>query len=207
MTFKRFEGSEPNEDNGIRMDCDVLNAKSMTLTIGELLGRLESFTEEERSRYPWASRFVMGFPLPSWQRPLVWTQSQKSAFIESIWAGVDLGSYMVNDCYEIDKEQPGMKFREFSEVLLDGQQRLNSIEEYVKNEFSVVDAIGHERFWRDLPRIERRRFCGFHFSRACVKSFDERLLRKAYDLRAYGGTAHTADQMASSDVYFSRQRQ
>lgn len=182
------------------MPNDVLDAKVSNLCITEVLGRFERFTvegSEESSLYPWADRFVMGFPLPSWQRPLVWTSAQKVKFIESIWAGVDIGSYMINDQYEYVRNGSKKSIRLHSECLLDGQQRLSAIEGYVTNKFSVLDLTGKPRYWADLPRIERRRFSQFHFARANIKSWDENHLRMAYDLRAFGGTAHTEDQRAS----------
>jgi hypothetical protein len=197
--FQRYEITS-TEDSGIRMPKDQLDAKSQILCIGELLNRLEDFNDAERAMFPWADRFVMGYPLPKWQRPLVWWPEQKVRFIESIWGGIDIGSYMINDVFEYDKKyegEKGRRFREFSDVILDGQQRLSAIEDYVLDRFAVNDSIGVGRLWSDLPVIERRRFCGFHFARSTIKSWDEAALRKAYDLRAFGGTPHTEDQRAS----------
>lgn len=199
MKFDRYDGAD-DSDNGVRMPTDVLDAKVSNLCITEVLGRYERFTQvgsEESTYYPWADRFVMGFPLPAWQRPLVWSLEQKVKFIESIWAGVDIGSYMVNDQYEYVGEEGNRSFRLHSEILLDGQQRLSAIEAYVTNKFPVPDVAGDPRYWSDLPRVERRRFGHFHFARANIKSWDEAQLRMAYDLRSLGGTPHTEDQRAS----------
>lgn len=199
MKFDRYDGADES-DNGIRMPADVLDAKVSNFCITEVLGRFERFTQEgseESSYYPWAARFVMGFPIPEWQRPLVWTLDQKERFIQSIWAGVDIGSYMVNDLYEYVGKGENKAFRLFSEILLDGQQRLSAIEDYVTNRISVRDAAGVPRFWAELPRVERRRFSLFHFARSNIKSWDENQLRLAYDLRAFGGTQHTEEQRAT----------
>lgn len=196
IQFRRYDGAS-EVDNGIRMPVDILDARVSNLCISELLGRFERFTDPksgERDMYPWADRFVMGFPLPSWQRPLVWTIDQKVRFIQSIWSGVDIGSYMINDQWELISTENGDFYREFSEVLLDGQQRLSAMEEYLLNRFPVPDADGVARYWSDLPKIERRRFGSFHFARGTIKSWDEGRLRLAYDLRAFGGTPHTEDQ-------------
>ena len=199
--FDRYGDAPTDDDTGVRMPLDILDAKVSTLSISEVIGRLERFTaggSDGPEMYPWADRFVMGFPLPSWQRPLVWTREQKVRFIASIWSGVDIGSYMVNDQYKfIGIGTDKVHYQKFSEVLLDGQQRLNAIQGYLLNEFSVEDATGVARYWSDLPRRERRRFGGFHFARANIKSWDEGMLRLAYDLRSFGGTAHTEDQRAS----------
>lgn len=195
-TFHRYEGAD-QADQGIRMSMSLLDAKAQTLALSELLSSLQEF-HKERESYPWASRFAMGLPLPSWQRPLVWSQAQKVRFIESIWNGVDIGSYLVNDVWEFAEIDGKRSYRKNSNVLLDGQQRLTAIEEYVLNVFAVPDARGTPRYWRDLPQIERRRFGNYHFARATLKSWDEAHLRWAYDMRAFGGTPHTESQRASA---------
>lgn len=198
--FYRYEGCE-GADETVRMSRDTLDAKVLRLSLGELVAQFERFLNNQDSgpaMYPWATRFVMGYPLPSWQRPLCWTDEQKSKFIESIWAGVDIGSYLVNDAWEFQNDSNGASvYREFSEVLLDGQQRLTAIEDYLLGKIAVPDETGTARFWIDLPKIERRRFCQMTFAKACIQSWDEQLLRRVYDLRAFGGTAHTEDQRAS----------
>lgn len=202
VLFHRYAGCN-DVDTGVRMPTAELDANVHNLCVSELMGRLERFVsgEEGPQMYPWTNRFVMGYPLPAWQRPLVWTDGQKVRFIQSLWAGVDVGSYMVNDVYEfVNLGRAGTHYREFSEVLLDGQQRLSALEDYLYNRFAVPDAAGVPRYWKDLPRIERRRFGSLHFAKATVKSWDERYLRKAYDLRSFGGTPHTEDQRASLDI-------
>lgn len=194
LTFKRYEGAEL-ADASIRMPVDTLEAKAQSMVISELLGSLQDFNQE-RSRYPWTQRFAMGLPLPSWQRPLVWSQVQKVRFIESIWNGVDIGSYLVNDVWEMDEVDGESVYRKNSNVVLDGQQRLSAIEEYVMNGFAVPDAQGTARYWRDLGQTERRRFGNYHFARATLRSWDEAHLRWAYDMRAFGGTAHEESQRA-----------
>ncbi|MCC5612546.1 DUF262 domain-containing protein [Nostoc sp. CHAB 5834] len=203
--FQRYDDAE-GANPEIAMPRTQIDARVSNICISEVLGRLESFTKNEKghaaSAYPWASRFVMGFPLPSWQRPPSWTTEQQVRFIESIWAGVDLGSYMVNDLFEYVRggKAGDIEYRENSEVLLDGQQRLSAIEAYVCNQIAVPDAQGVPRYWRELGRVERRRFSAFHFARANVQSWDEKELRWVYDLRAFGGTPHTEDQRASTSL-------
>lgn len=198
--FLRYQGTD-KADPTIQMPADQLDARLSNLSLSEVIGRFERFIavpNEGRAMYPWASRFVMGFPLPEWQRPFVWTQEQQVRFIQSIWTGVDLGSYMVNDQYEfVGLGTDCVHFREFSEVLLDGQQRLATIQGYLLGEFAVPDVTGTPRYWHDLPLIERRRFGSRQFARANIRSWDEQALRQAYDLRAFGGTPHTEAQKAS----------
>lgn len=99
MTFYRYAGADGIPDIK-QMPKAEIRANTAPRTIGELLYRMEDFSKDEesyRAMYPWAERFVMGYPLPEWQRPLVWTETQKVRFITSLWMEVDVGSYLVND--------------------------------------------------------------------------------------------------------------
>jgi len=198
--FDRY--ADAPEQNDVLMPEDDLHANVAIMTIGELLGKYERFTREQeelRAMYPWASRFVLGHPLPVWQRDPTWTLEQKSRFITSIWAGVDIGSYLINDLFRIVRTPDGHEVMlENSDIVLDGQQRLLAIQSYIESEFPVVDTEGRPRFWSELSRDERRRFSLYRFTRATIKSFDEKKLRTAYDLRAFGGTPHREDQRASN---------
>ena len=198
--MQAFDRNDGATDNDIKMPQDELNASAAHLTISELLGKLQDYSqnpEEMKASYPWAKGFVMGLPLPSWQRDPKWDREQQVRFISSIWNAVDIGTYLVNDIYRLVKNEAGREcFQENSDALLDGQQRLGAIQAYVLNEFPVLDANGTPRFWRELPVPERRRFGMTTFVRAIVKTFDEDKLKRAYNLRAFGGTPHTEDERA-----------
>ncbi|MBA1193686.1 DUF262 domain-containing protein [Pseudomonas entomophila] len=175
-----------------------LNATLQMFQVDVLASNLESYSinpERARGKYPWATRFAMGHPLAPWQRPAAWTEEQQVRFITSIWMGSDLGSYLVNGWYEF---ADGDAYALNSEVLLDGQQRLTALEGYLLGKFGVPDSDGCLRFWSEVGDKERKRFLGIPFAQARVHSSDEVALRKVYDLRAFGGTAHTEDQRASA---------
>ena len=175
-----------------------LNATLQMFQVDVLASNLESYLIDParaRAKFPWAARFAMGHPLAPWQRPAVWTQDQQVRFINSIWMGSDLGSYLVNGWYEF---ADGGAYELNSEVLLDGQQRLTALEDYLLGMFGVPDADGCVRYWSEIGDRERKRFLGTPFAQARVHSSDEAALRKVYDLRAFGGTQHSEDQRASA---------
>lgn len=197
--FQRYTGSDSVPDRA-RMTCSLIQAHTSPRTISELLFRLETFTKDEaasRAEYPWATRFVMGYPLPAWQRPLVWTDDQKSRFITSLWMEIDVGSYLVNDVCDFMVQDGKQTYTLHSDVLLDGQQRLSALEEYFFGRIAVPDKDGIPTLWAELSKVERRKFSNRSFNRSVVHSWDEAELRRIYDLRAFGGTAHTDDQRAS----------
>lgn len=76
------------------MPAELLQISSHPSVIGEIMHQAKSINHSE---YPWASRFVGGFPIPDWQRELCWDQEQEIKLIESIWLGLDIGCYTVND--------------------------------------------------------------------------------------------------------------
>jgi hypothetical protein len=200
--FFRYQGSE-TASYVRRMPEALLRAKTAPRTLTELMHRLEDFTRDEagyRAQYPWATRFVMGYPLPDWQRPLVWTEVQKVRFITSLWLKIDVGSYLVNDAYDgqVVATPAGQvtQARLFSDILLDGQQRLTALEDYFLGKIAVPDMHGTPTYWTDLGKVERRLFGNQAFDRSTVTSWDEKELRTVYDLRTFGGTAHTEDQRA-----------
>jgi hypothetical protein len=202
-SFHRYAGS-PREDIFRRMPSSHLRARTAPLNIGELLGHYEDFSKskKEQQMYPWARGFVLGYPLPHWQREASWTQAQNCRFIDSIWRDIDLGSYLVNVAYELtslsqDGQEPSSIYKEFSFALLDGQQRLSAIEAYVLNRFMVPDAEGVPCYWKDLGTVERRFFCNRLFAQSSIECWDEAALREVYDLRSFGGTAHQESQRAS----------
>lgn len=183
----------PAEDNGIRMSREPIDARHSPRNIEDLCHNWRKFhSENERALYPWATRFVMGFPLPDWQREFVWTDEQQSRFILSVWSKAELGSYILNDWEMSD----GKCFDRYSNVLLDGQQRLTTIERYLRDEFAVDDTTGTPRLWSQVHRREQRRFMNATLPRSQVKTFDELELRTIYDLRNFTGTPHTESQRA-----------
>lgn len=139
---------------------------------------------------------VCGFVLPPFQRPFVWTDAQMVRFVESAHYGLPLGTYTYNTTYSIFEnmrsDEDGRKYFVGNMWLLDGQQRLTTLERYFKNEFSVFGL-----YWSDLSRQEKLGFL-MHttFSSYETKIADELECRKLYDLMAFGGTAHLEQERA-----------
>lgn len=187
---------EENADHRIQMPQRILPTTTHQHSIDVLALRLEKYLtdpSDAHDRYPWAARFVMGIPVPSWQRHLAWNVGQKSRFISAAWSGADLGSYITNEWCEC----AGREMAENSEILLDGQQRLHSLEEYFLDRLAVPDAQNQPRTWSEVGNSERKRFLSTIFTHSQVSSGDEVALRKTYDLYALGVTPRTHDQRAA----------
>ncbi|WP_448675635.1 DUF262 domain-containing protein [Pseudomonas sp. LY-1] len=194
--FQRYADDEPSELR-IQMPQRVLATTVSHYPIDVLVGQWEKYLVDPssaREHFPWAARFVMGMPVPTWARGLEWNLGQKSRFISAIWSGGDLGSYLTNDWYE--PESGSRALAENSEILIDGQQRLHSLEEYLLDRLAIPDAQGQPRIWSELGNSERRRFLSTIFTHARVSSGDEVALRRTYDLCALGVVPRSFDQRA-----------
>lgn len=184
--FQRYAN---DESSGLRIQMPqrVLATTVSHYPIDVLVGHWEKYLVDPSSahdRFPWAGRFVMGMPVPAWARGLEWNVGQQARFISAIWSGADLGSYLTNDWCE--PASTGRALAENSEILIDGQQRLNSLEGYFLDHLAVPDAPGQPKVWSELGNGERKRFLSTIFTHARVSSGDEVALRKTYGLCAQG---------------------
>lgn len=122
-------------------------------------------------------RRLGAFVLPPFQRPPVWTEAQKVRFLESVWSALPLGAYVYNRSVDMNAPTDGW--------LLDGQQRITAILDYVADAFPVF---GYR--YSELTVPERR---GFEFRpiTALETTIDDvAQLAEIYDRLAYGGTPH-----------------
>ncbi len=162
-----------------RMPAPILRPRRFESTIGDLR---DAPSREQRWRtlgHP-ATRYAVGFPLPSWQRPLVWTRRQSARFIESAWLGLHLGTLVVNGV-----RHEGGRVNPLSGLLVDGQQRLAAIAAYLDDRLEVF---GYR--WSELGRHEQARFERTVFMRSEVSMWQESELRDLYDRLNFGGTPH-----------------
>lgn len=134
-------------------------------------------------------RRLLGLVLPPWQRPEVWTIDQKHRFIEGIFLGLGCGYYVING---LDWDQQGHSVP-MSGWLIDGQQRITSLRDFLAGELVVF---GDVRF-TEMDRPAQMRFCRTPFP--CFEldyCNDEDVLMELYDRLNFGGTPHTPEQRA-----------
>lgn len=133
-------------------------------------------------------RRLLSQALPPWQRPEVWTVQQKRRFIEGIFLGFGTGTYVINgsDYAHDGTPLPG------SGWLLDGQQRLSALRDFVENGLAIFDGVT----WASLSRGHQlMRFMNVVFPcHELAYTADEALLIDIYDRLNFGGTPHSADQ-------------
>lgn len=118
------------------------------------------------------------FVLPPFQRPPVWTRAQQVRFIESCWLGLPIGAFIYNRVDRFDSP--------YDAWLLDGQQRVTAVLDYMADEFPVFG-----RPFSLLTEIDHRKWSmGTAFPSMVTNIDDEAQLREVYDRLAYGGTPH-----------------
>lgn len=123
--------------------------------------------------------------IPDYQRDLVWTLEQKENLIKSIFAGADIGTiYFARQRY--DENSKKLEVTTFN--VIDGQQRLNAISEYVNDGFKV-----NNLKFSELPQVDKRAFLVNNKCARYVMLFEpsrEMELDIYYNLN-FGGTRHT----------------
>ncbi len=167
-----------------RMPERVNLGKSYNSVLGAPIMQRGSTDEDPTYWNPLDRPTVMGYVIPEWQRPLVWSQAQSIKFIESIWLGLPLGTYTIN----IDT---GSNDEPTRNIIIDGQQRMNAIEEYLEGKFPVFG-----KFHADLNDVELRVFAMTGFCSLETASSDMEYLKSYYNLMNFGGTNHTEEQRA-----------
>jgi hypothetical protein len=153
----------------------------MASVVGQAIFEREKWIEAGRPQL--SERMVMGYRLPAWQRPFVWTEEQKIKLIESLWLGLNIGTYTFNRA-----RQDGV----YDNLLIDGQQRMKAIEEYLEGRFKVFGYL-----WDETTVADKRGFANArHFHCYITSSMDEGYLRGYYNMMNFGGTAHKSEERA-----------
>lgn len=167
-----------------RLPKPIIKFATGSTGVGELVRDSSGYSADD---YPWTDRMLGRFPLPSWQRGLVWSEQKNQDFIHSIFQGFDLGSVMINDWEEL----PDGTLRPMSDIMIDGQQRTNAVMQFTSNKFAY-----RGYFWDDLNRREQTRFKEAQIGRKSTRCFNEKVLKQVYNLLNFSGVQHREDQRA-----------
>ncbi len=91
----------------------------------------------------------------------------------------------------MDSDSDSRYLREFSDILIDGQQRVNALVRYMQNEFSVFGL-----FWKNLNRIEQRDFRERQIGLKKCECYEEELLKSLYNHHNFSGVRHKPTERA-----------
>jgi hypothetical protein len=129
---------------------------------------------------------------PSFQRGAVWTKAQKIAWIETILRGLGLPAIIVN---RFPKEHPTYGW---SEVVIDGQQRLRATAEFMQSKFKVrgeyygQQSMPFQRNWVMASGLSPVVYCAFATERECAELYLKLLT---------AGTAHTSKEIEKARTF------
>lgn len=131
--------------------------------------------------------------VPLFQRDLKWTDNQKTSFIESVWCGRAVGALLATRISR--NKKTGVK-HPFSNMLLDGQQRLNAVRCYLNNK---VPAFGY--YFEELNSASQEWFLGFNFNVELFSAHSYSLdtFKQMYDELNFSGTIHEEAERAIAD--------
>lgn len=172
------------------MPKELVHGRSFLGVIHEVMLQKENWLSGNSPYTGKSDRYVMGFPLPPFQRPIKWSEEQCVKLIDSIWRRASIGSFMINIVDDIN-DHP------FDGWLIDGQQRLYAIERYLNNEFPTKDINGREVYWKDLPLISQRRFKNTSFPSIRIRVTTKADLVEVYNTLNFGGVPHTESDRAT----------
>lgn len=180
MTFGKIPFKRPKE---------LMFARNVAFGLDHLLFNKDRTTEKSKTAArafynPLGRKVLLGFVIPDFQRGLVWSVDQKVSLIESIWRGIPIGTYSVN--FDTDKLPPDL-----TNILIDGQQRLEAIDAYWNNEFEFG---GY--YWKDLSELDQHHFVRAPFPQMRTNSKNRAEVVEYYNAMNFGGVAHTEEDRA-----------
>lgn len=126
--------------------------------------------------------------IPEYQRNLVWKLKQKQDLIMSVLIDNPIGDFVF-------KETKSHLGATFHYSVIDGQQRINALREFVMNQFPMEDG----RFFSDLLYWDQRRIFERRVMYYTVPNTSLEVEIDIYLGRNKGGTAHTKKELEKAE--------
>lgn len=134
--------------------------------------------------------------VPEYQRELVWTLEQKENLIKSILAGNPIGDFLFKKDYE---RHPNGRINECAVLwsVIDGQQRVNAIREFIDNKFTIDD-----KYFKSLKYWDARSFIeGYQIKVISIENITLEEEINIYLQRNCGGTMHTKEELEKAKSF------
>lgn len=128
------------------------------------------------------------------QRPAVWSLDQARRLNESVHLGISIGSVVVSA--EGRHDSATGKYPRTADWIIDGQQRMRSLQAYMKEGLRIFVDTPHEHAFDELERPQQRSFENTTIGYIRLDHCSEEALREMYNRLNFGGVAHTEDQRA-----------
>ena len=129
--------------------------------------------------------------IPDYQRGLVWTLKQKQDLIMSILNGNPIGDFIFKKESLIGSNGKRVGVA-VAWTIIDGQQRLNAIKEFMGNKFKLKDG----KKFRDFKYHDARQFTeSYSLNTLTFKNITYEQEIDIYYSRNFGGTAHSKAEL------------
>lgn len=134
--------------------------------------------------------------IPDYQRELVWTLENKQNLIYAIMNGSPIGEFIFAKDTVESKTEYYHKW-----IVIDGQQRINALKEFVTNEYTDLDG----RYFKDYSYREMTYFLenytNFNFISINNLSLKEQV--EIYISKNIGGVAHSNDEIKKAKDFLN----
>jgi hypothetical protein len=133
------------------------------------------------------------------QRDLVWTLTQKQALIESMLKGLSLPEFHVVLYKSAAAERGDTRTTVFK--IIDGKQRLSTIQQFINNEF-MFEWNGISYYFADFDKDTKFIITNYHMHFKIVYEYDDRRLTDKqlvdwFNMVNFSGTQQDAAHMAN----------
>lgn len=169
----------------------LIFTQSMSFGLDSLLFNKERIIEKEliggemlNFYNPLKRPTLCGHVIPDFQRGLVWTEEQNLRLIDSVFRGIPIGTYAVN--FDTDQLPPRL-----TNILLDGQQRLNALSLYWDDKLTYR---GYK--WSELNRPQQGILNRAMFPQMRTNTKNEAEARAYYNAMNFGGVDHKEGEQA-----------
>ncbi len=190
MTFK----IEPGDERYPHLPEPLMRGMQTSMDLEMIIDPPQSLVDKSDMWEPGQAQ-IGGYFLPPFQRPLVWSETQKERLVESALLGISIGTIVVVDAMNCPMPQEE-RFAATDRWLLDGQQRCAALIDYRNDKIRVFRGTPCEHGWSDLNTNERRRFWHIQIGVVKIQTDDPAYCREIYDRLNFGGTIHIEDQRA-----------
>lgn len=171
---------------------ELIRGNNYSLNINGLMQKRD---EKYEALFIPGQKTLGAFYIPYFQRQAVWNDEQSEKLIESLYYNIPIGSIIIScadNAYDYKKEQYPIT----ADWIIDGQQRIKSIEKYLNNEIIIFRNTDYEHKYSDLNETQKRLFGQKCIPTIKIYSDDENKLKEIYNILNFSGTPHKEDEKA-----------
>lgn len=175
-----------NEDTRYSMHVSFDKKYDIRTMASGLYGVIELGIKHEEDNYI----------IPKYQRGLVWSLENKQNLIQSIMLGSPIGEFIFAK-QEVDEKND----YHVDWTIIDGQQRINALREFVTNQFNDKDS----RYFKDYSYREMTYLVELfsNFTAMYIQDLSEPAQVEVYLAKNTGGVVHSKEELQKAKNYLA----